>query len=57
MNTAESKYTENKAYLARCERETTLALRETGTRRALEFGREDEWLRCVKGDFPSTSRS
>src|ERR1039457_6348591 len=52
MNTAESKYTENKAYLARCERESTLALRETGTRRALEFGREDEWLRCVKGDFP-----
>jgi ubiquinone/menaquinone biosynthesis C-methylase UbiE len=52
MNTGESKYSENKAYLARCEREWTLALQETGTRRALEFGREDEWLRCVKGDFP-----
>jgi ubiquinone/menaquinone biosynthesis C-methylase UbiE len=52
MNTAESKYIENKAYLSRCAREGTLALRESGMRRALEFGREDEWLRCVKGDFP-----
>src|ERR1035437_10863707 len=52
MNTAESKYIENKAYLSRCAREGTLALRESGTRLALEFGREDEWLRCVKGDFP-----
>ena len=52
MNSAESKYIENKAYLARCAREWTLTLRESGTRLALEFGREDEWLRCVKGDFP-----
>ena len=52
MNPAESKYIENKAYLSRCAREWTLALRESGARQALEFGREDEWLRCVKGDFP-----
>jgi hypothetical protein len=52
MSMVESKYIENKAYLARCEREWTLTLREAGTRRALELGRENEWLRCVKGDFP-----
>jgi ubiquinone/menaquinone biosynthesis C-methylase UbiE len=52
MNTAESKYIENKAYLSRRAREWTLALQESGTRQALEFGREDAWLRCVKGDFP-----
>jgi ubiquinone/menaquinone biosynthesis C-methylase UbiE len=52
MNAAESKYVENKAYLARCAREGTLALREPGTRQALDLGREDEWSRCVKGDFP-----
>jgi ubiquinone/menaquinone biosynthesis C-methylase UbiE len=52
MNTAESKYIENKAYLSRCAREWTLALRESGPRQAIEFGREDEWLRGLKGDFP-----
>ena len=52
MNTAESKYIENKAYLSRCAREGTHALGESGTRQALEFGREDDWLRCVKGDLP-----
>jgi ubiquinone/menaquinone biosynthesis C-methylase UbiE len=52
MNAAESKYIENKAYLSRCAREGTLTLRESGTRTALEFGREDEWLRCAKGDLP-----
>jgi ubiquinone/menaquinone biosynthesis C-methylase UbiE len=52
MNTAESKYIENKAYLSRCAREWALILRESGTRQALEFGREEDWLRCVKGDFP-----
>src|ERR1039458_6352340 len=52
MNTAESKYIENKAYLSRRAREGSLAWQESGTRQALEFvGREDEWLRCVKGDF------
>ena len=52
MNTAESKYIENNAYLSRRAREWTLALQESGTRQALEFGREDAWLHCVKGDFP-----
>src|ERR1017187_7940652 len=52
MNTAESKYTENKAYLSRCAREWTLRLQESGTRSSVEFAREDEWLRCAKGDFP-----
>ncbi len=52
MNNAESKYVENKAYLSRCARHSTLALQESGTRRALEFSREEEWLRSVKGDFP-----
>jgi ubiquinone/menaquinone biosynthesis C-methylase UbiE len=52
MNTAESKYIENKAYLSRCAREWTLALQESRTRPTLEFGREDEWPRCVKGDLP-----
>jgi ubiquinone/menaquinone biosynthesis C-methylase UbiE len=52
MNTAESKYIENKAYRALCAREGTHTLRDSGTRLALEFAREDEWLRCVKGDFP-----
>jgi ubiquinone/menaquinone biosynthesis C-methylase UbiE len=52
MNPVESKYIENKAYLARCAREWPLAPREAGTRQALEFGGEEEWLRCVKEDFP-----
>jgi ubiquinone/menaquinone biosynthesis C-methylase UbiE len=52
MNAAESKYIENKAYLSRCAREGTLTLWGAGTRQALEFGREEEWLRCAKGDFP-----
>jgi ubiquinone/menaquinone biosynthesis C-methylase UbiE len=52
MNTAESKYIENKAYLARCAHEQALLLRETGSSRATEFGSEDEWLRCVKESFP-----
>jgi ubiquinone/menaquinone biosynthesis C-methylase UbiE len=52
MNTAESKYLENRAYLARCSREQTLLLRESGNWRATEFGSEEEWLRCVKESFP-----
>lgn len=52
MNTAESKYVENKPYLVRCEREQTLALRESAGRLATEFGSEEEWLRCVKDTFP-----
>jgi ubiquinone/menaquinone biosynthesis C-methylase UbiE len=52
MNPAESKYVENKAYLARCTREWTLGLQESGTRQAIEFVQEDEWFRCVKEDFP-----
>ena len=52
MNTAESKYIENKPYLARCAQEQTLALREAGSRRATEFGSEEEWLRCVQETFP-----
>jgi ubiquinone/menaquinone biosynthesis C-methylase UbiE len=52
MNTAESKYIENRAYLARCAQEQALPLRETGSQRATEFGSEDEWLRCVKESFP-----
>jgi ubiquinone/menaquinone biosynthesis C-methylase UbiE len=52
MNTAESKYLENKAYLARCAREQTLAFRETAGRLATEFGSEEDWLRCVKDTFP-----
>jgi ubiquinone/menaquinone biosynthesis C-methylase UbiE len=52
MNTAESKYIESKAYRARCAREGPHTLRGLRTRRALEFGPEDEWLRSVKGNFP-----
>jgi len=52
MNTAESKYIENKTYLARCAQEQTLALREAGSRCATEFGSEEEWLRCVRETFP-----
>jgi len=48
MNSAESKYIENKAYLARCAHEGTLALRESGTRLTPDFSREDEWSRCVE---------
>lgn len=52
MSAAESKYIESKTYLARFQREWTLALQESGRRQALEFGREEDWLRCVKEDFP-----
>jgi ubiquinone/menaquinone biosynthesis C-methylase UbiE len=52
MQPAESKYVENKAYLARCQREWTLASRHSETWQAQEFGQEDEWLRCVQEDFP-----
>ena len=52
MNIPESKYIENKAYLARCDREQVLAVRETAGRLATEFGSEEEWLRCVKHTFP-----
>ena len=52
MNVVESKYVENEAYLARCAYEQTLALREASGRLALEFGSEEEWLRCVRDTFP-----
>src|SRR3974390_2117281 len=52
MNIPESKYVENKAYLARCAREQTLAFRESAGRLATEFGSEEEWLRCVQDTFP-----
>ena len=43
MNPAESKYVENKAYLSRCAREVSPAVRESAGNPALEFGREEEW--------------
>jgi ubiquinone/menaquinone biosynthesis C-methylase UbiE len=52
MNTAESKYIENRPYLARCANEQALPLRESGSWRATDFGSEAEWLRCVKESFP-----
>jgi ubiquinone/menaquinone biosynthesis C-methylase UbiE len=52
MQAAESKYVENKAYLARCQREWTLASRQSEAQQALEYASENEWLRCVKEDFP-----
>src|SRR3974377_1418627 len=52
MNIPESKYIENKAYLARCAREQTLAFREATDRLATEYGSEEEWLRCVNDTFP-----
>jgi SAM-dependent methyltransferase len=52
MNTAESKYIENKAYHSRCAREGIPALRHSSTGLALEVGHEDDCLRWVKGDFP-----
>ncbi len=52
MSPNESKYLENKSYLAHYQREWTEALQESRSRQALEFGREEEWLRCVKADFP-----
>jgi len=52
MNTVESKYIENKPYLARCAREQMLAFHEAAGRLATEFGSEEEWLRCVKHTFP-----
>jgi ubiquinone/menaquinone biosynthesis C-methylase UbiE len=52
MNIAESKYVENKAYLARCAHQQGLALRGPGGQQATEFGSEEEWLRCVKEKFP-----
>ena len=52
MNTVESKYIENKPYLARCAHQQTLALHESSIRLATEFGSEAEWMRCVKESFP-----
>ncbi|MEI6389487.1 MAG: class I SAM-dependent methyltransferase [Verrucomicrobiota bacterium] len=52
MITAESKYIENKRYLARCAHEQTLALHESAGRFATEFGSEEDWLGCVKNQFP-----
>jgi ubiquinone/menaquinone biosynthesis C-methylase UbiE len=52
MKPAESRYVENKAYLARAAREGMVALRDTWAREATEFSQQNEWYRCVKEDFP-----
>src|SRR3974377_24466 len=52
MHVPESKYVENKAYLARCAHEQMLAVHEAAGRLATEFGSEEDWLRCVSDTFP-----
>jgi len=52
MNTAESKFVENRAYLSRCANGRTPVARGTAGRIETEFGSEDEWLRHVKESFP-----
>src|SRR5271170_7895883 len=52
MNTAESKYVENRAYVARCANGRTPLSRGSAHRIETEFGSEEEWLRHVKESFP-----
>ena len=52
MNPAESKYIENKAYLARAAREGRFGPRHSWARQATEFLPEEQWFRCVKEEFP-----
>jgi len=52
MSPTESKYVENKAYLARLAREARLGARENWLRQATEFLPEEQWFRHVKQDFP-----
>jgi ubiquinone/menaquinone biosynthesis C-methylase UbiE len=52
MNTAESKYIENRAYLSRCAHGRTPVLRGSAGRLETEFGSESEWLRHVEQSFP-----
>jgi ubiquinone/menaquinone biosynthesis C-methylase UbiE len=52
MKPAESKYVENKAYLARAAREGILAPRDSWGRQVTELSQQDESLQSVKEDFP-----
>jgi ubiquinone/menaquinone biosynthesis C-methylase UbiE len=52
VHSAESKYVDRKSYLSRYAHERTLALRESAARLGMESENEEEWLRCVKEDFP-----
>lgn len=52
MKAAESRYVENKAYLARAARDGIGAHGAAWAREATEFSEEKEWYRSVKADFP-----
>jgi len=48
----ESPYIEKKSYLSQFAHEKELAFREAADHLQTEFGSEEEWLRCVREDFP-----
>jgi ubiquinone/menaquinone biosynthesis C-methylase UbiE len=52
MSLVESRYVENKAYLARAAREGMFAPHASLSRQATEFSPQEEWLQSVKADFP-----
>lgn len=52
VSTTESPYIEKKSYLSRFAHEKELAFREADDHLRTEFGSEEEWLRCVKEEFP-----
>ncbi|MEY2427554.1 MAG: hypothetical protein QOJ40_439 [Verrucomicrobiota bacterium] len=51
VNAIESKYVEKKAYLSRYSHERTLALRESESLLAKEFGNEEKWFGAAKGEL------
>lgn len=52
MNQSVSKYVEKPGYLSQLAHEKELAFREADDHLVTEFGSEEEWLRCIREDFP-----
>ena len=52
VNQTDSKYVEKPGYLSQLAHESELAFREMDGHLATEFGSEEEWLRCIREDFP-----
>lgn len=52
MRKNESIYIEKKGFLSNLAHQDELAFRESKDHLAVEFGSEEEWLRCVASEFP-----
>jgi ubiquinone/menaquinone biosynthesis C-methylase UbiE len=51
LHTTDSKYVEKRGYLSRYSHERMVALRESRSEPAHEFGTEEEWSRCLRDDL------